>query len=86
MSVTGGEFFPSSGEYHVTCGLDHQRFEKFTEKMIIIHPGPMNQGLEISAEATDSPRAVVIRQVSDGASAHMTAPHLLLTPEGHSYD
>ena len=86
MSAAGGGFFPSPGEYHAAYGLDRQRFERLAEKTIVMHPGPMNRGLEISAEAADSPRAVVVEQVSNGVSVRMAALYLLLAPEGHSHD
>lgn len=86
MSAAGGGFFPSPGEYHSQYGLDRQRFERLPEKTIIMHPGPMNRGLEICAEAADSPRSVIVEQVSNGVSVRMAALYLLLAPEGSSND
>ncbi len=86
MSGAGGGFFPSPGEYHAAYGLDRTRFERLPERTVVMHPGPMNRGLEISAEAADSPRSVVVEQVANGVSVRMAALYLLLAPEGASRD
>lgn len=81
MSAAGGGFFPSPGEYHRIYGLDHDRFTRLKEDAVIMHPGPMNRGLEICAEAADSPRSVIVEQVSNGVSVRMAALYLLLAGE-----
>lgn len=87
MSAAGGGFFPSVGEYHAAYGLNRQRFDALPQHTVIMHPGPMNRGLEISAEAADSPRSVVVEQVSNGVCVRMAALYLLLAPQGtHSND
>lgn len=86
MSAAGGGFFPSPGEYHAAYGLDRQRFAELPPSAIVMHPGPMNRGLEISAEAADSARSVVVEQVSNGVCVRMAALYLLLAPEGNSRD
>ncbi|MDO4259542.1 MAG: aspartate carbamoyltransferase catalytic subunit [Actinomycetaceae bacterium] len=86
MSGAGGGFFPSPGEYHSAYGLDRQRFEALPDTCIVMHPGPMNRGLEICAEAADSPRSVIVEQVANGVSVRMAALYLLLAPEGTSHD
>ena len=86
MSASGGGFFPSPGEYHAAYGLDVQRLEALPARTVIMHPGPMNRGLEICAEAADSPRSVVVEQVANGVSVRMAALYLLLAPEGSSRD
>lgn len=86
MSAAGGGFFPSPGEYHSQYGLDLQRFKRLPDHTIIMHPGPMNRGLEICAEAADSPRSVIVEQVANGVSVRMAALYLLLAPEGSSND
>ncbi|MFC7580401.1 aspartate carbamoyltransferase catalytic subunit [Schaalia naturae] len=86
MSAAGGGFFPSPGEYHASYGLDVQRFSRLPGHTIVMHPGPMNRGLEICAEAADSPRSVVVEQVANGVSVRMAALYLLLAPEGASRD
>jgi aspartate carbamoyltransferase catalytic subunit len=86
MSAAGGGFFPSPGEYHASYGLDVQRFSRLPGHTVVMHPGPMNRGLEICAEAADSPRSVVVEQVANGVSVRMAALYLLLAPEGASRD
>lgn len=86
MSGAGGGFFPSPGEYHSAYGLDRQRFSRLPDHCIVMHPGPMNRGLEICAEAADSPRSVIVEQVANGVSVRMAALYLLLAPEGSNRD
>ncbi len=86
MSADGGGFFPSPGEYHSAYGLDRTRFDRLPAHTIVMHPGPMNRGLEISAEAADSSRSVVVEQVANGVSVRMAALYLLLAPEGAPRD
>ncbi|MDO4613442.1 MAG: aspartate carbamoyltransferase catalytic subunit [Actinomycetaceae bacterium] len=86
MSAAGGGFFPSPGEYHRSYGLDSDRFAALKPEAIIMHPGPMNRGLEICAEAADSQRSVIVEQVSNGVSVRMAALYLLLAGEGKTND
>ncbi len=76
-------FFPSEREYSRRYGLDARRLGLLGDHAIVMHPGPMNRGLEISADAADSPRAVVLDQVSNGVSVRMAALYLLLAGEGN---
>lgn len=73
--------FPSPSEYTRFFGLTRERLELMKKDAIIMHPGPMNRGLEISAEAADSDRSVILDQVSNGVTVRMTA--LLLLQEAH---
>lgn len=75
-------FFPSSQEYSRRWGLTPERFaalESAGHETAILHPGPMNRGLEICAEAADSPRSWVLRQVTNGVSVRMAVLYLLMT-------
>ncbi len=81
MSAGGGGFFPSPQEYSRLYGLDHNRLQALTERTIVMHPGPMNRGLEISAEAADSVRSTVVEQVANGVAVRMAVLFLLLTGE-----
>ncbi|MFD1505148.1 aspartate carbamoyltransferase catalytic subunit [Georgenia yuyongxinii] len=78
MSSAGGGFFPSPLEYHRRFGLDGARLRALPDHAIVMHPGPMNRGLEISAEAADSPRSTIIEQVANGVSVRMAVLYLLL--------
>ena len=83
MSAAGGGFFPSPAEYSQAYGLDLARRAAMPEHAIVMHPGPMNRGLEITAEAADDPRSRVIEQVGNGVSVRMAALYLLLADEGN---
>lgn len=81
MSSAGGGFFPSPLEYTRGFGLDARRLDALPDHAIVLHPGPMNRGLEISADAADSPRAVIVEQVANGVAVRMAVLYLLLAGE-----
>jgi aspartate carbamoyltransferase catalytic subunit len=81
MGGGGAAFFPSPEEYTRMFGLDRERLARMPEHAIVMHPGPMNRGLEISAEAADSPQSVIVEQVSNGVAVRMAALYLLLAGE-----
>ena len=72
-------FFPNEREYARNWGLDDARLAGLTERAIVMHPGPMNRGLEISSRAADSDRSTVLEQVANGVSVRMAALYLLLS-------
>jgi len=72
-------FFPSSREYSRNWGLDDARFSRLRADSIVMHPGPMNRGLEISSKAADSAQSSVLEQVTNGVSVRMAALYLLLS-------
>jgi aspartate carbamoyltransferase catalytic subunit len=74
-------FFPSEREYARSYGLNAARVEKLKAGAIVMHPGPMNRGLEISADAADSARSVIPDQVRNGVSIRMAVLYLLLSGE-----
>jgi len=78
MSSAGGGFFPGPLEYSRRYGLDARRLAVLPSHAIVMHPGPMNRGLEISAEAADSPQAVIVEQVANGVAVRMAVLYLLL--------
>ncbi len=71
-------FFPTALEYSRLYGLDSRRMSLLPEHAIVLHPGPMNRGMEISADVADSPRAVMVEQVANGVSVRMAVLYLLL--------
>lgn len=81
MSGGGAAFFPSPAEYTRLFGLDGDRLRRLPSHAIVMHPGPMNRGLEISAEAADSERSVIVEQVANGVAVRMAALYLLLAGE-----
>ena len=76
-----GSFFPNEREYARQWGLDPVRFARVAGDTIVMHPGPMNRGLEICSEAADSPRATILEQVANGVSVRMAVLYLLLAGE-----
>ena len=71
-------FFPSAREYSRRYGLDVARMKKLPEHAIVMHPGPMNRGMEIAPEVADSSRSTIVEQVANGVSARMAVLYLLL--------
>lgn len=74
-------YFPTEREYSRRWGLDAARSAALPADSIVLHPGPMNRGLEISSEAADSPRSTVLEQVANGVSVRMAVLYLLLAGE-----
>ncbi|TFC07425.1 aspartate carbamoyltransferase catalytic subunit [Cryobacterium mannosilyticum] len=72
-------FFPNSREYSRRWGLDDERFARLGPTSIVMHPGPMNRGLEISSAAADSAASTVLEQVANGVSVRMAALYLLMS-------
>jgi aspartate carbamoyltransferase catalytic subunit len=79
MTLASGGYFPSAREYSRRYGLDARRLALLPDHAIVLHPGPMNRGLEISAEAADSARSTVVEQVGNGVAVRMAVLYLLLT-------
>jgi aspartate carbamoyltransferase catalytic subunit len=71
-------FFPSAREYSRRYGLDARRMALLPDHAIVMHPGPMNRGMEIAAEVADAPRSVIVEQVGNGVSVRMAVLYLLL--------
>jgi aspartate carbamoyltransferase catalytic subunit len=71
-------YFPSAREYSRRYGLDIARMRKLPEHAIVMHPGPMNRGMEITPEVADSSRSTIVEQVANGVSARMAVLYLLL--------
>jgi aspartate carbamoyltransferase catalytic subunit len=71
-------FFPSVREYRRRYGLDSSRMALMPEHAIVMHPGPMNRGVEIAAEVADSPRSTIVEQVGNGVTVRMAVLYLML--------
>ena len=71
-------YFPSVREYSRRYGLDAARLRQLPDEAIVMHPGPMNRGVEIAAEVADSPRSTIVEQVANGVSVRMAVLYLLL--------
>ena len=71
-------YFPSVREYSRRYGLNVTRMARLPEHAIVMHPGPMNRGVEIAAEVADSPRSTIVEQVANGVTVRMAVLYLLL--------
>ncbi|MCP2338406.1 aspartate carbamoyltransferase catalytic subunit [Actinomadura rupiterrae] len=71
-------YFPTVREYSRRYGLDAERMARMADHAIVMHPGPMNRGVEIAAEVADSVRSTIVEQVANGVSARMAVLYLLL--------
>ncbi len=71
-------YFPNAREYSRYFGLNNDRIRAMKSEAIVMHPGPMNRGLEITADAADGARSVIVEQVSNGVSIRMAILYLLL--------
>jgi aspartate carbamoyltransferase catalytic subunit len=71
-------YFPSVREYSRRYGLDAARMARLPDHAIVLHPGPMNRGVEIAAEVADSARSMIVEQVANGVTIRMAVLYLLL--------
>ena len=71
-------YFPSEREYSRGYGLDQRRLQMLKPGAIVMHPGPMNRGLEISADSADSSQSVILEQVANGVLIRMSVLYTLL--------
>ena len=71
-------YFPTAREYSRRYGLDNHRMSMLSDESIVMHPGPMNRGMEITADVADSKRSVIVEQVANGVSVRMAVLYLLL--------
>jgi aspartate carbamoyltransferase catalytic subunit len=71
-------FFPTEREYSRRYGLNNSRLMKLKKNAIVMHPGPMNRGLEISADSADDLKSVIVDQVKNGVSVRMAVLYELL--------
>jgi aspartate carbamoyltransferase catalytic subunit len=72
----GTELFPSIREYHQTFGITMKHLEKYPD-FIIMHPGPVNRGVEMESEVADSDRSIILSQVTNGVAVRMAVLYLL---------
>jgi aspartate carbamoyltransferase catalytic subunit len=81
MERMNSVFVPNANEYSTLWGLSSERFSSLKSNTLIMHPGPMNRGLEISSEAADSPQSAIVEQVRNGVSVRMAVLYKLLAQE-----
>jgi aspartate carbamoyltransferase catalytic subunit len=76
-----GEFFSSAADYSKSWSLEGHRLAMLSHKALIMHPGPMNRGFEISSQAADDPRSQVLKQVANGVAVRMAVLYQCLSGE-----
>ena len=74
----GGSVFPSLAEYTSRFGMTSERFQRLKPDSIVLHPGPMNRGVEIGHDVADDERALILQQVTNGVAARMAVLFSLL--------
>ena len=77
MERMQGHFFPSLREYFTLYGLTKERLALARPDAIVMHPGPMNRGVEIASDVADGPASVILEQVSNGVAVRMAVLYLL---------
>jgi len=77
MERMQGHFFPSLREYFTLYGLTKERLALAKPDAIVMHPGPMNRGVEIASDVADGPASVILEQVSNGVAVRMAVLYLL---------
>ncbi|NCO42328.1 MAG: aspartate carbamoyltransferase [Armatimonadetes bacterium CG_4_10_14_3_um_filter_66_18] len=79
-----GGLFPSIREYAELFGMNSERMKWAADDALLMHPGPINRGIELSSELADSPRSVILDQVTNGVAVRMALLFLLLTGPDHA--
>lgn len=77
MERQGRGFFPSTEEFSKLWGLTPERLRLAKPEAIVMHPGPMNRGVEITSDVADSPQSVILNQVTNGIAVRMAVLYLL---------
>ena len=72
-----GGFFPSLREYSIHYGLNRRRLERAKKDVIVLHPGPVNRGVEIDSDVVDGPFSLILEQVNNGVAVRMAVLYLL---------
>jgi len=72
-----GGYVPSLREYNRVYGVSSARLERVPKELLILHPGPMNRGVEIDSDVADGPHSVILKQVTNGVAVRMAALYLL---------
>ena len=73
----GVRYFPSLREYSMQYGLDKQLLDSLSKKIVIMHPGPINRGVEITSDVADSEQSIILDQVENGVAVRMAVIYLL---------
>lgn len=76
------KYFPSLREYSMLYGLDKQRLDSLNKEIVIMHPGPINRGVEITSDVADSKHSIILDQVENGVATRMAVMFLLAGQQG----
>jgi aspartate carbamoyltransferase catalytic subunit len=71
------KYFPSLREYHQYYGVTKAMIDELDKKIVIMHPGPINRGVEISSDVADSEQSIILQQVENGVAIRMAVLYLL---------
>lgn len=71
------KYFPSLREYSMQYGLTKEILNKLPKKIVVMHPGPINRGVEITSDVADSDQAIILDQVENGVAVRMAVIYLL---------
>jgi aspartate carbamoyltransferase catalytic subunit len=71
------KFFPSLREYHQYFGITKQMLDELNKEIVIMHPGPINRGVELSSDVADGPHNIILQQVENGVAVRMAVLYLL---------
>lgn len=80
----GPAYFPTLREYTMLYGLDRARYERIGKDVVIMHPGPINRGVELSSDMADSGASIILQQVENGVAVRMAVLYLLAGGTGRS--
>ncbi|MCC7505359.1 MAG: aspartate carbamoyltransferase catalytic subunit [Saprospiraceae bacterium] len=75
------KYFPSLREYHQYFGITRQMLDELDREIVIMHPGPINRGVELSSDVADSPHSIILQQVENGVAIRMAVLYLLAAQE-----
>ena len=70
-------YFPSTREYTQLFGINKEMLENLEKKIVIMHPGPINRGVEITSDVADSEQSIILNQVENGVAIRMAVIYLL---------
>ena len=71
------KYFPSLREYHKYFGITRKMLDELDRPIVLMHPGPINRGVELSSDAADSPHNIILDQVENGVAVRMAVLYLL---------
>jgi aspartate carbamoyltransferase catalytic subunit len=71
------KYFPSLREYVMLYGLNKQILESLSKQIVVMHPGPINRGIEITSDVADHAQSLILQQVENGVAVRMAVLYLL---------